>query len=188
MTTTISPARLRADDVLKQIETVLHKLWAQEYELERKHHPGAPVVIGIVQVLQVIQPLLAALDAVAPRVTADVKGIDAFVDELHREVYTPVGIKTVLLAFAAHVTRQAQAPSGWRPMADAPKDGTEVMLLGQSGVDMGHWEKELVAPRECGVPTECDLEAGWHGFKDFYTGEHMPSGWQPLPAPPEPGR
>lgn len=39
----------------------------------------------------------------------EVKGIDAFVEELHSTPYTPVGIKTVLLAFSAHVKRQFQS-------------------------------------------------------------------------------
>jgi hypothetical protein len=39
----------------------------------------------------------------------DVKGIDAFVAELHENHYAPAGIKTVLLAFAAHVRRQSSS-------------------------------------------------------------------------------
>jgi hypothetical protein len=51
------------------------------------------------------------------------KGIDAFVDELHDNTYTPAGIRTVLQAFSAHIQRQVAlvVPLGNADVSDEPR-------------------------------------------------------------------
>jgi len=84
------------------------------------------------------------------------------VDELIAEVER---LRAQLLAGAT--------PEGWQPIETAPKDGTEVLLLGrwfsQARIVNGLWNSgdAMHMPH-------------WMG------GIHQPTHWMPLPAPPAP--
>lgn len=86
--------------------------------------------------------------------------------------------------------------SGWRDIATAPKDGTDLLLAGAVPegwrVTVGHWttDEECRTPiGDCGGECRC-IEYDYHdpswiswdgGFCDPWPATH----WQPLPAPPE---
>jgi len=61
------------------------------------------------KIRRTIEALTEPLAPPQAREETTIRGIDAFVDELHDPPYSPAGIKTVLLAFAAHVKRQFSA-------------------------------------------------------------------------------
>lgn len=70
-------------------------------------------------------------------------------------------------------TREAQDASRWHPIATAPKDGTEVLLLGRNGLrDVGRWF-------ECGNNEP--------GFFAVHAVKWEPTHWMPLPPPPTDG-
>ena len=77
------------------------------------------------------------------------------------------------------------APSGWEPIATAPKDGTPVLVAGAGGVDMCSWQDEAPEQRECGVIVDAGYPEGWWGSAYYAGGEAQPTHWMPLPAPPE---
>lgn len=69
---------------------------------------------------------------------------------------------------------------GWRPISEAPKDGTYILLLSPSGyvttphrVNVGAW-----------IP---GFRNAWvdHANDRITDGGEPPTHWQPLPAPPK---
>ena len=59
---------------------------------------------------------------------------------------------------------------GWRPIADAPKDGTRIRILSEGEVE---WREPCPAVLVSG---------GWHRVSE----KDKVLGWQPLPPPPVP--
>lgn len=72
-----------------------------------------------------------------------------------------------LRAALAGGTRETE---GWRPIAEAPKDGTYVLICGTGGIHMAHWA--------CGR----ERYQMWLNFDSHGVG--APTHWMPLPAPP----
>lgn len=70
----------------------------------------------------------------------------------------------------AHIAQLEEA-SRWRPMREAPRDGTEVLIwcLGQR-YEIAVWGYDV-----------------WIGDSDKRYEESQVSAWRPLPAPPEGG-
>ncbi len=68
--------------------------------------------------------------------------------------------------------------SGWMPIADAPKDGSRVLLSNGSSasIQVGHWEKEHDYPR-------MNIPAHWSDEGEGF--ELHPSHWMPPPSPPK---
>ena len=91
-------------------------------------------------------------------------------------------------ALIARLTR----PSGWQPIASAPKDGTQIIVC----VGLGIWQSIAAAYWKGAVTfypdsMQCDEPAGWAWCSDGRRGSRInaePSAWMPLPAPPETGR
>jgi hypothetical protein len=69
----------------------------------------------------------------------------------------------------------------WRPIADAPKDGTEVILAVGPWVGTGYY-----------VPRDSTYGDEWYPTNnhptDSWGGPLYPTHWQPLPSPPPPAR
>jgi hypothetical protein len=70
-----------------------------------------------------------------------------------------------------------QPPSAWRPISEAPKDGTDVLIYVADTAEqfVGYWRDDsnafVIAPNGRG---------GWTGLKE-------PTHWMPLPPPPSAG-
>lgn len=63
---------------------------------------------------------------------------------------------------------------GWRPIEEAPKDGTRVLLASVGGaVWLGNWRSNDVTPYESGWTRYNCVDRGWN-----------PDSFQPLPPPP----
>lgn len=63
---------------------------------------------------------------------------------------------------------------GWQPIETAPKDGTEVLLIGRY-------------PSATSTPTFSDIYHGWRSLKGHWTRwphPFDPTHWMPLPDPP----
>lgn len=83
-------------------------------------------------------------------------------------------------------TEATAVTEGWRPIATAPLDGTEVLLYtrnraGIPGAVVGHF----MAGGYC-IEDHPAIDRGWY----FWTGNmfdiaHPPTHWMPLPAKPE---
>lgn len=102
----------------------------------------------------------------------------------------------VLITAQGALSQPPQSP--WRPIAEAPKDGTEIILysperpwkdapcVGQNAstiperVTSGQWIESLA---------EEDTEdySGWGSLDGGFTNEHPPTHWMPLPKPPTKG-
>jgi hypothetical protein len=69
--------------------------------------------------------------------------------------------------------------SEWRPIETAPRDGTQILLVGgDKEVFMGYWAWN-------GVGRFTDSVRGWVGHELGYVQDHDLIGWMPLPEPPE---
>lgn len=106
-----------------------------------------------------------------------------------------VGDHTIatLAAEAAQVIAAIKARQAWRPMSEAPKDGTSVLLLTKRPIpredrpDLDIWAGLQFVGRHPGLADD-GLDIGWSfaapvgngGFPDDWF-----VGWQPLPTPPE---
>ncbi len=69
--------------------------------------------------------------------------------------------------------------SEWRPIAEAPKDGTRILLGGcKSGpsVRIGQWGNGAYLGSKQGYAKDWTTGAQW---------DLDPTNWQPLPEPPE---
>ena len=71
------------------------------------------------------------------------------------------------IAALPDATPQAQ----WQPIETAPKDGTEILVFGESGVATDSWSPG------CYVSETEDAEAGWSMLGHTH--------WMPLPPAPE---
>lgn len=73
--------------------------------------------------------------------------------------------------------RMNAAYGGWMPIATAPKDGADVLLLSEEGVYQGYW---------CGGkrPGFSALVLDVHGCGCCGGSDPTPSHWMPLPPPP----
>ena len=67
------------------------------------------------------------------------------------------------------------APSPWRPMDEAPKDGTEILIFARNiyGVNrhIGHWMQ---------------MSDSWADREGYHWPVDNVLAWMPLPEPPEP--
>ena len=92
---------------------------------------------------------------------------------------------------------QNRLTGGWRDIESAPKDGTLILLYGDTPdgprVTAGNW----LAPEhgdylgDCGGECRCPEygdppEPLWWDTDGGFTDEWPPLGWQPLPSPPLP--
>ena len=67
--------------------------------------------------------------------------------------------------------------SDWRPMEDAPRDGTQLLLCGDGQeIFIGHWGR--AGRFTSSVYAWMGHEWGYHDHKDMI-------GWMPLPEPPQ---
>lgn len=99
------------------------------------------------------------------RVTPDRKPLDVFSDE-HSDFARSLKKADAILAALT------SAPSGWRTIDSAPKDGTHILLYQPScGQFEGWWHDAW--PRAC--------EEYWMDYADS---EPEPTHWQPLPSAP----
>lgn len=74
------------------------------------------------------------------------------------------------IVITRYIKQQAALSAAWRPIADAPKDGTRIWLADEKGnLVTGYWSPPVGAWR-------CDWVVGQVGDK--------PTLWQPLPLPP----
>lgn len=72
--------------------------------------------------------------------------------------------------------------SQWRPICEAPKNGSRVLLWAGSRVVIGCWSDESHArrPRPLWVTS-----SGAHGFLGVsWDRDNQPTHWRPLPSPP----
>ncbi len=72
----------------------------------------------------------------------------------------------------------------WLPIDSAPKDGTEVLLHGPEGIDIGQWQEEIEDVCESGVVVQCGFDAGFFGRVYAAGCNEPPTHWMPLPDPP----
>lgn len=89
-----------------------------------------------------------------------------------------------LLAFVGE-PQQREAAGGWQPISTAPKDGTNVIISGPGGVEIGNWEDEKLDVLECGVIVEPGMKEGWVGVGVHWPEGDQPTHWMPLPESPE---
>lgn len=90
--------------------------------------------------------------------------------------YRLTGVEEALIAYAALLR---DGPVGWQTIETAPRDGTEILTRGPSGVFQSHWVDE---PGGGYNPT------WWARYTmlSVQYGEFSPTQWMPLPlAPPQ---
>ncbi len=78
----------------------------------------------------------------------------------------------------------SQREREWQPIETAPKDGTELLLGGRQGVDIGSWEADVIAAIESGVEVACGAPEGWYGITRYDASGPQPTHWMPLPSSP----
>lgn len=66
----------------------------------------------------------------------------------------------------------------WRPISEAPKDGTNVLIYGAGTWAVASWESYAVELWGTGWRDMGDI--GWGGMSDV-----EPTAWMPLPPPPD---
>jgi len=92
--------------------------------------------------------------------------------------------KLVKRLIPAPATTHEPTVAGWQPIATAPKDGTEVVLLGVLWADPAQRVRSCVS-RYCLSRDDSPAYAlGWYFAAPGYTSGFDPSHWMPLPAPP----
>jgi len=92
--------------------------------------------------------------------------------------------------------------SEWRPIEEAPKDGTDIILgalpqtyegkMVPARVTIGHWttqEECQIFVGDCGGVCCCPeydyADPWWHSWDGGFTEENHPTHWMPLPEPPK---
>ena len=81
----------------------------------------------------------------------------------------------------------------WRPIATAPKDGTEVLLAAPGRVTYGAWSAPSETPRIvyrdgfAPEPEWDEFEPYWASYDGGFTDQNPPTHWMPLPEPPKVG-
>lgn len=89
--------------------------------------------------------------------------------------YTALQLQAAFDAGRADTARQV---AGWQPIATAPKDGTNVLLVNRRGnMATGLWMESLSG-------TGWYLRGSSRGPDAFFNDHHGPTHWMPLPAPP----
>lgn len=83
-----------------------------------------------------------------------------------------IGEATMMLTVSALRAHEAQ---GWMPIAEAPKDGTRIIVTNGTRVETARWLDNRHGKYAW---------AGWH-FGSLVPAM-TPNAWQPLPPPPEP--
>ena len=75
----------------------------------------------------------------------------------------------------------AEAAMEWMPIDSAPKDGTKILLLRETGPVVGLWKEDKYSnkPKPYWDHDKVRL-FGIHNARNF-----PPTHWQPLPPPPE---
>lgn len=97
--------------------------------------------------------------------------------------------KTCLAMDAAYPAPcEAIQPAGWRDIATAPKDGTDILLSNGATVAEGHWlhaEPYIRERRDLdGRYIDQDESDGHDGWVDWSGGMRPePTHWMPIPAP-----
>lgn len=118
-------------------------------------------------------PLIALVEALRP--------IRLAVDRLQwmeRGCACIVNLDDLREAAAALSAFEAE-PQGWRDIATAPKDGTEVLATNGKRIWLTQWYKDEYAKKP---------QPFWMNFTQgkALSRPHPPTHWQPLPLPPEP--
>lgn len=116
--------------------------------------------------LTTLRTSLAARDAEIELLRASLK--------LWRDAYETHRHEPLVIAYEATAALATPpAPSPWRPIESAPKDGTPVLV----GWNAGGWE-----------PSKCHCEDGVWGHLTHEMGflpcDPQPTHWLPLPPPP----
>ena len=70
--------------------------------------------------------------------------------------------------------------TAWRPIEDAPTDGTEILVTGVGGYNNCFFNPQKAAYRTCHPKAKGDL--CWRNSSGYRV---HPTHWRPLPAPPE---
>lgn len=100
---------------------------------------------------------------------------------------SPVEQTDMLRALRASGASEAPAqpaPSGWRDIASAPKDGTKIWLWGKRKPEVKLWRWAYFIGSQNGEWRSCDKEAqGWAANNGP---DWSPTHWQPFAAPPPP--
>ena len=91
-----------------------------------------------------------------------------------------------LIAAARNGLRPKAVGTGteWLNVKDAPKE--EWVILATTGGWVGQATLEYWGPNGFGEPEGAELKWFWHGSKEPIHDNHIPLGWQPMPAPPVP--
>lgn len=84
----------------------------------------------------------------------------------------------------ADALESCAAQQGWRPITEAPRDGTYILLAGPSGYVGTSLRVEV-----CRYDAEYRPLQPWvnHSNDSFLDGGSEPTHWMPLPAPPKEG-
>lgn len=69
----------------------------------------------------------------------------------------------------------------WQPIATAPKDGTEILVWSEDGVQLVSWQGKTLAKN--GKEGWCE-SGSWQDAQGGYTTVDNPSAWMPLPTGP----
>ena len=116
---------------------------------------------------------------------------------LRRQFYDTVSRARDELSRLQSLSDQNRLTGGWRDIESAPKDGTLILLYGDTPdgprVTTGNW----LAPEhgdylgDCGGVCRCPEyddppEPFWWDTDGGFTDEWPPLGWQPFPSPPLP--
>lgn len=71
--------------------------------------------------------------------------------------------------------RAAEAEAGWRPIAEAPKDGTPILV---------HRYNHMIPYIAAWLDGAAISQPGWHNVDLHVRIGMAPTHWRPLPAPP----
>lgn len=97
-------------------------------------------------------------------------------EELMRVATDPYTVSVKTIRRLATELQAARLAHRWRPIADAPKDGTEILIINPGsciGATLGIW-----APFE-------DEGKMWRSAWDHEAIAMQPTHWMPLPSAPE---
>lgn len=85
-------------------------------------------------------------------------------------------------ASAALRSAIVEALGQWRPIAEAPKDGTYILLANEYGAWVAHWAPLAVSGYRFEQPWRSVMLNHDHIQRDMRY--ESPSHWRPIPAPP----
>lgn len=117
----------------------------------------------------------------AREIAADTLGNAGFYSraDVVREGYadTDLCVQAALAALAAGAERERTA--GWRDIASAPKDGTEILVCVTHSLGDGEWQTIQWVDWQRG-------DQVWPHYRERIDIPFPPTHWRPLPAPPAP--